>query len=155
MCESVDISIKHSKIDFPNKTKLYSHLRADFNAEPVEDGMDHEAERTLQNAFNEYSYDELLIWLLEFCSDSDHPVFASSVLRCLACIPLPGSKEWRITLIENALIQDDVEIREAAIQAVEHWEEIDLINLLQKHHDKDDWLDRYANSVVRAIKGPC
>ena len=136
----------------PPKTKLYSHLQADFAAEPVEDGMDHEAERTLQRALNEHLQDEVLGWLLEFCTDVQRPSFASSVLRCLAYLDLPGSKEWRGDLVRNALLQDDAEIREAAIQAVEHWEESALVDLLQTHQDKDQWLDRYAKGVIRSLR---
>ena len=135
----------------PAKTVLYSDLLADFIAEPVEDGMHHDAERTIERAFKEIPEDQVLGWLLEFGTDVERPSFASSVLRCLSSLEPPGTEDWRVNLVRTALDKDDVEIREAAIQVVEHWEEISLIEVLQLHNDEDEWLDRYIEGVIKSM----
>ena len=135
------------------KTLLFNELQADFTAEPVEDGMDHEAENTLARVLSDDTRNNVLDWLLEFCTDSEQPTFASSVLRCLANLDHPGSEAWRIRLIKTALGEDDVEIREAAIQTVEHWGESVLVEVLKAHHDEDPWLRRYVQGVIEDLGG--
>ncbi len=135
----------------PGKTVLYSDLLTDFIAEPVEDGMHHDAERTIARALKEIPEDQVLSWLLEFSTDVERPSFASSVLRCLSSLERPGTEDWRVNLVRTALEKDDVEIREAAIQVAEHWEDISLIEVLQLHNDEDEWLGRYIEDVITSI----
>ena len=73
------------------KTRLSNELQADFVAAPVEDGMEHEAERTLSRALSVDPNEDLLHWISEFCTDVTRPAFASSILRCLANLDNPGT----------------------------------------------------------------
>ena len=138
------------------RTTLHHHLLADFGNEPVEDGMDHEAERTLGGAFgpdSQHDPQDLMDQLLELCTDVSQPTFASSVLRCLSRLDLPGTPEWRQQVVANALRTNDVEIRDAAIQAVEHWQEQPLVNVLKEHHEPLTWLRDYLEGVVSDLEG--
>lgn len=130
------------------KQSLLFELQADFTAEPVEDGMDHEAENTLARALQETGEENVLPWLEEFSTDESSPAFASSVLRCLSRLPHPGNTAWRAKLISTAMAKDDVEIRDAAIQAVEQWEEQALVDVLKAHHEETQWLRDYMQDVI-------
>ena len=137
----------------PEKTLLYNQLQADFVAEPVEDGMEHEAERTLARALGKDKAGSVFGWLLEFCTDVGQPEFASSVLRCLSSLEPPGTPTWQANLVTTALSKDDVEIREAAIQVVEHWGEGHLLEILERHQDEEIWLHRYGQGVIDDLRG--
>ena len=135
------------------KTLLFNALQADFVAEPVEDGVDHEAERTLARALSGNTEGNVFDWLLEFCTDESQPEFASSVLRCLSSLEPPGTPIWRANLVRTALGKDDVEIREAAVQVVEHWGEDHLLDVLRGHRDEEIWLHRYVQGVIEDLRG--
>ena len=130
------------------KATLLHHLQADFEHEPVEDGMEHEAEHTLKQALADNPDPGLPEWLHEFCTDASKPAFASSVLRCLSQLEHPNTPEWRAGLVRDALSIDDIEIRDAAIQAVEHWEESTLVDVLKAHQEPEKWLRDYLEGVI-------
>ena len=94
---------KPSVATLSEKTLLFHELQADFVAEPVEAGMAHEAESTLSRALSNDSDQDPLDWLMEFCTDVDRPSFASSILRCLANLDNPGTTNWRVNLVRDAL----------------------------------------------------
>jgi hypothetical protein len=132
---------------------LLMELEADFNNEPLEDGIDHEAERTLKNALNALQAELVLPWLAEFCTKVSRPNFAASVLRCLGRLSPPGTLTWRSILIEEALQKENVEIRDAAVQAVEQWEDTDLAEILKVHEEEIPWLHDYIQEVISDLKG--
>ena len=149
----VELSVPQATVHaLPAKTVLFSDLLADFIAVPVEDGMHHDAERTIERALKENPEDQVLAWLLDFGTDVERPSFASSVLRCLSSLDPPGTEDWRVNLVRTALDKDDVEIREAAIQVVEHWEDLSLIEVLQRHDEKDNWLGGYIEGVIKSMR---
>ena len=130
------------------KTLLFHELHADFVAEPVETGMAHEAERTLSRALSNDSNKHPLDWLLEFCTDVDRPSFASSILRCLANLDSPGTPNWRVNLVRDALHTGNVDIKEAAVRAVEHWGDSELVKVLSSHQEDVPWLRDYIEGVI-------
>ena len=143
------ISTTNSSVDtLSEKILLFHELQADFVAEPVEAGMAHEAERTLSRALSNDSNKDPLDWLMEFCTDVDRPSFASSILRCLANLDNPGTTNWRVNLVRDALHTGNVDIKEAAVQAVEHWGESQLVNVLSSHQEDVPWLREYIEGVI-------
>ena len=143
------ISTTKSRVDtLSEKTLLFHELRADFVAEPVEAGMAHEAERTLSRALSNDSNKDQLDWLTEFCTDVDHPSFASSILRCLANLDSPGTPNWRVNLVRDALHTGNDDIKEAAVRAVEHWGDADLLKVLSSHQEDVPWLRDYMEGVI-------
>ena len=135
------------------KARLFNKLQVDFVAAPVEDGMEHEAEQTLGSALHGLASPEVFDWIREFCTDVARPTFASSVLRCLATLDYPGTTEWRSNVIQDALHTDNVDIRDAAVQAVEHWGETGLLRILASHHENAPWLKAYVEGVISDLRG--
>ena len=131
--------------------QLAARLKAAFEDEPLEDGMEHSAETIIEEAL--LSTEDLGIfgWLRDFCLDVVHPNFAASVLRCLGRQSCPGTKSWRTDVVCAALVMDDIEIRDAAVQAAEFWGGEPIRNVLQAHSEPVHWLREYVQNVIEDL----
>ena len=136
-----------------HRKSLLAELEADFAAEPFEDGMDHEAEQILVRAFMSIEAKHLLTWLTDFSTDLSRPNLASSILRCLGRLNNPGTQGWRTQLISDALAKGTPEIRDAAVQAVEQWDESGLASVLKSHNEPLPWLQDYIRDVLQGMEG--
>ena len=83
--------------------------------------------------------------------DTTHPSFAASVLRCLGRQTPPGTGSWRAGLVRDGLAMEDVEIRDAAVQAAELWGDPNLLNVLEAHSESEAWLRDYIRDVIDDI----
>lgn len=135
------------------QSALRHELQADFVADPVEGGMDHEAENTLARVLASDHGEDALEWIREFCTDAKRPAFASSVLNCLGNLELPGSAEWRVKLVRDALATGDTQVKDAAVQAVEKWGERGLVDILRTHQESVPWLHEYILGVIDDLGG--
>lgn len=132
------------------KRRIERFLYTAFDSEPLEDGMDHPAEDVIADALKINNKRQLL-WFREFSLDSKRPAFAASVLRCLGRISELGTETWRVDLVRAALDTDNVQIRDAAVQAAEHWGDHGLIEVLQRHNDTEQWITDYIDMVIDDI----
>lgn len=130
---------------------LITKLDAAFEAESVEDGMDHSAEDIIEEAMLSTEEPRIFEWLQDFCLDASRPNFAASVLRCLARQPKPGTTSWRTELVRSALDMEDAEIRDAAVQAAEYWGGQDIRNVLEAHNEPLRWLQKYIMDVIEDL----
>ncbi|MDE0447231.1 MAG: hypothetical protein OXH96_11205 [Spirochaetaceae bacterium] len=127
-------------------------LSAAFEAQPVEDGVGHPAEQILERALNTGEQAAVLDVVSALCVDTARPGFSAATLRCLGRLTNPGSSVWRAALVRGALAHSDVEVREAAVQAVESWDGTDLIDLLQVHREGEPWLAEYVREVTQDLR---
>lgn len=130
------------------QTRLSNQLHAAFEADPLEDGMSHPAEKILAEALRFRGDRPVLEWLRYFSLDAAHPGFAASVLRCLGRQPHPGTSSWRSKLVRDGLALDAVEIRDAAVQAAESWGGLDMQSILKSHFEPEPWLRNYIRDVI-------
>ena len=135
-------------VESQEQKRLASRLRATFEADPLEDGMDHSAQQIIGAALRSEDGQRVLEWLRDFCLDAAHPSFAASVLRCLGRQERPGTVAWRTEVVRAALAMDDMEIRDAAVQATESWAEESLRNVLYSHSEPESWLRPYIRDVI-------
>ena len=138
-------------LQYDARTQLAYRLNAAFEAEPVEDGMDHSAEDIIEEALLSTVEPRIFEWLQGFCSDAARPNFAASVLRCLARRPNLGTTSWRTDLVRSAFDMEDAEIRDAAVQAAESWGGQDIRNVLEAHNEPLQWLRNYVRDVVEDL----
>ena len=129
------------------EAQLESTLRISFEAEPLEDGMNHLAEEIIGAVLQSSTEPCLLGWLRAFSPDVTQPSFAASVLRCLGRLAEPGTSRWRAELVGAALAIEELEIRDAVVQAAESWKDPELIDLLESHSEPVTWLRDYARDV--------
>ena len=130
------------------RRRFLDSLHAAFDAEPLEDGMAHPAERVIAAALESGNRPAVLGWLRGACLDSDDPAFATGVLLCIARRPRLGDATWRAEIVRRALAADDVTVRDAAAQAAETWGDAGLRRVLLDHADPVPWLGDYARGVA-------
>lgn len=130
------------------QTRLANKLHAAFETQPLEDGMHHQAEDIIEQALQSGEDVRILEWLRAFSLDDTQPSFAASVLRCLGRQEHLGTSSWRSELVRDALALDDVEIRDAAVQAAELWGDRDILPVLKSHSEPESWLRDYICDVI-------
>ena len=131
--------------------RLEARLRIVFEDECVEDGVAHAGEGVIGDALRSPRQDEILDCLRSLALDTQNPVFAASVLQCLARERQPGSADWRGGVIRDALRADSLEIRDAAILAAESWGGEEAIKVLRSHVEPVDWLRDYVEDVIEDL----
>ena len=130
------------------QARLANKLHAAFETKPLEDGMHHKAEDIIGQTLQSGEDQCILEWLRAFSLDDTQPVFAASVLRCLGRQEDLGISSWRSELVRDALALDDVEIRDAAVQAAELWGDKDILPVLKSHSEPEIWLRDYISQVI-------
>ncbi|MCY3669203.1 MAG: hypothetical protein OXH81_26400 [Gemmatimonadetes bacterium] len=130
------------------RERLANRLWMAFVADPLEDGMSHPAEEIIGEALRSMEDKPILDWFRTFSLDAERPSFAASVLCCLGRQTLPGTDSWRAELVKAGLDMDDVEIRDAAVQAAESWGDRSLVDVMKAHREAEPWLREYIENVI-------
>jgi hypothetical protein len=131
-----------------DRRSFLDRLHASFDAEPLEDGMDHAAEQLITVALASEDPDAVLQWIRSACLESESPAFAAATFLCVARQPEIGTATWRAELVHRGLASDDIELRDAAIQAAESWGDTGLRQILAAHSEPVSWLDEYRRGVI-------
>lgn len=134
--------------------RLKDLLYASFEAEPLEDGIDHPAEDIIGDAIRSTNGARVLDWLSRTCLDPEHPTFSASILRCLGRQVHLGTESWRTELVREALEVDDAEIRDAALQAAEFWGGLSMRDILKTRVQTEplQWLRNYMQDVIEDLR---
>ena len=135
------------------QAQLLYKLHAAFEADPFENGMDHPAEQIIKNALQLSENQQIFNWFKDFSLDIERPSFAASVLRCLGRQTNLGTYSWRAELVRLGLTVDNLEIRDAAVQAAESWGDQSLVSILKSHHESESWLREYILDVINDLGG--
>ncbi len=137
-----------SFINEKERAQLENRLLTTFEAEPVEDGIDHPADNIIRDLLETGENQNILDMLQAFSLNESYSSFAASVLRCLGRQPHLGTVAWRTTLVRDALSINDVEIRDAAIQVAELWADREMRPVLEQHTESEPWLRDYISDVL-------
>ena len=136
-------------IEDQERERLANRLWMAFAADPLEDGMSHPAEEIIGEALRSTEDKPVLDWFRTFSLDAERPGFAASVLRCLGRQTTPpGTDLWRTELVKAGLDMDDIEIRDAAVQAAESWGDRSLADVMKAHRESEPWLQEYIENVI-------
>ena len=128
---------------------LRRRLWSAFDAEPLIAGVAHPAESVVSEFLGPAQRKKQLGWLRGVCLDAGRPNFAASVLRCLGRQEVPpGNLRWRLDLVRDGLGTSSAEIREAAVQIAEVWDEAGMCAILEAHVEKEPWLREYIEDVI-------
>ena len=130
------------------RARLAFRLRAAFEADPLEDGMYHPAEQIIEKALRSRESQRVLVWLRDLSLDAARPGFSAEILRCLGRQTHPGTSAWRTGLVRDALAMNDIEIRDAAVQAAEGWGGQDMRRVLKSHSEPEPWLRDCIRDVI-------
>ncbi len=117
--------------------------------QPFEDGMRHPAEDYLKTILP-LDVAGCHNWLTEILTDSYplRPSLCASILRCIGRLDYDHFGSWGMKTIKNALKNEDFEVRDAAIRALEKWGGDASIEILSKHNDTEGWLREYVEQVI-------
>ena len=135
-------------IEDQERERLANRLWMAFATDPLEDGMFHPAEEIIGEALQSTEDKPVLDWFRIFSLDAERPSFAASVLRCLGRRTPMGTSPWRVELVRDGLAMDDVEIRDAAVQAAESWGDRNLTGVMKAHREAESWLREYIEDVI-------
>lgn len=116
--------------------------------EPIEDGVTHRAEDLLAAHLANHRESGLI----EAVQGAARSACAAAMLRLLGR-SMSLSAPLREQIVRWGLRSTSVEIRDAAIQAVENWEDARLAKLLEAHDERVPWLRAYAALVTRNVQG--
>jgi hypothetical protein len=131
----------------PEMRRLLARIIAAIEQEPVEDGVSHPAEPWLARFLQQYSATALYSETFE---GRHGAVRAASLLRLLGR-QKPENPGVREKILRAALASSSIEVRDAAVQAVELWEDRTAIEVLRSHVEQTRWLADYINRVLQQI----
>ena len=151
LTSTVEVSDEKGSVD-AEASRLALRLSRSFEMEPLENGMNHPAENLLADAIRRPDNGAMIARIAEWCHDESRPEFASSVFQCVARQEDPGTHSWRVAIVRRALNASQVQIRDAAVRAVDSWEDPQLLPLLETHKESVPWLARYIRAVVDDLR---
>jgi hypothetical protein len=114
-----------------------------IDEDPVEDGVVHRAEAAIAAHIQEFGASGVVEHM---CSASEANRSAS-LLRLLSRVSRLDAEQRRV-IVRRCLASTSVEIRDAAVQAAETWEDAALADLLRHHREPVAWLSEYAKRVA-------
>lgn len=122
-----------------------------FDARPLEDGVTHPGEQIIAELLE--ATEKGLDWLRRFALNAAAPSFAASMLRCLSRAEI-GDANWQAHLVRDVLAQGDVQMRDAALQAAEHWGGRHLRGVLESHLGTEPvpWLREAMTEVAQGLR---
>lgn len=129
--------------------RLQQQLWTRLDEEPVEDGVTHSAEKIVEEALTGSvgCFDEFTR-LLEMESS---PEFSAALLRLAGRVGQTAGLDWRGELLKDALNSSSATLREAAVEAIEQWEDAEFLPLLRAHTESVSWLKAYIDDVIEDL----
>lgn len=131
-----------------------SKLMAALLDEPIEDGVTHPAERVIDEALRAHAFecrDGLSRMLVE--QYQTRPSVGALIVRCVGRLDYDRVGTWGMRVADDALQHRDVEVREAAVRALEAWGGCEALSMLRSHSDSVAWLSDYINQVIIDLSG--
>jgi hypothetical protein len=132
-----------------------SELTYLLHIEAIEDGYFHPAEELIEDSLKSSKFDpNHWVYTLYFTNVDTDPTLAAAVLRLLGRMPTRQVVEWGLVIALNGLSHRDVEVREAAVRALERWGGRKAFEALKAHMDVEPrpWLASYIKQVIRDLE---
>ena len=137
--------------------QLKKTLSRALDTGPVLDGQTHPAEVCFIYAHRRGTlaktqpgqYDRLLSHLFWWTTAwaTSRPSWSVSMVRCLARQQV-GTPAWQTRLVQWALSQADVELRDAAVCACEEWSSEEVWQILRAHREQEKWLQDHITQLL-------
>lgn len=122
--------------------------------EPIEDGVTHPVEKKIDKAFCADA-SECQDWLFRILVDlyPTRPSLSAAIIRCIGRLDSDQTGGWGFRVIDDALKHKDVEVRDAAIGALESWGGNKALEMLRGHTDSIAWMNKYIRQVIVDLGG--
>lgn len=131
------------------ESQFLEQLNLLFESESLEDGMTHPAENVVLQAIlrNPHAQDEIAS-----LARNQKYNYRAELLRVTGRLPSNLVSQWGTALMKEMLLSVDIEIRDAAVRALELWALPESIEILDSHRDPTPWLNDYIQRVVADLK---
>ncbi len=126
----------------------FGQLLAAIEAEAVEDGVTHVGEELISEIVSSGE-----AGCLVDATIATNTSVAASIVQLLGRVAPIAAQSSRVALMEYALGSTDIQLRDAAVQAIELWEDKSMISLLQSHQEPVAWLNQYVIEVLEDLQG--
>ena len=144
-----------STIAIENKDESLDNIRLQLiqslNETPIEDGYQHPAEDIIQDAVDNRLDLANIIQTL-FIENYKSPAIAAGLLRCIGRLNYKHVRPWGIVVVLGGIRHDDIEVRDAALRALELWGGLEAIDILRNYTDNVKWLENYAKKILKYLQ---
>ncbi len=129
--------------------RLRQQIWTRLDDEPLEDGVTHSAEKVVAGALSGPAAQ--LSAFAQLLRTESNPEFSASMLRLASRVGRTARRDWRGAVIKAALGSSSPTLREAAVEAIEQWEDAELLPLLRAHTESVSWLKAYIDDVIEDL----
>lgn len=120
--------------------------------EPVEDGSAHPGDELVLEIL-ESNPEAAANWLRSLVRSDLSPAVIAGVLRLVGRVDVLDSAARR-EILSRSLRHGAPAVRDAAIQAAEHWEDSGLAPVLREYRERVPWLRDYLTKVASSLESP-
>lgn len=117
---------------------------ADLRDEPLEDGVTHRAESSLQTLLD----DGLTLRDFEEFGSEGRSGHAADLFKLLGRCR-PADPRFRRGILERAFASPNIDVRDAAVGAAEAWDDADAMAVLRAHREPTRWLAAYIEKLIQ------
>ncbi len=121
-----------------------------LKSEPYEDGYIHPAEEWIEKFINE-DKESAVRWFEEVISNHESRSMAASLLECIGQLEAQEVEGWGLKLAGQALKDKNIEVRDAAVEALASWGTPSAASLLKSHYEEVEWLRGYISRIIEEI----
>lgn len=144
--------IQKSGKEFINQEqeKFNRHLLQAFALEPIEDGFPHPAEQIIEKALKTYHLTAIDWIKATYIRNIERVTIAAGIMRCIGRLNSNLTSIWGIVMAASGLLQPNIEIRDAAVRALEAWGGQEALVALKAHvqSESSSWLKKYIEQVI-------
>jgi hypothetical protein len=115
--------------------------------EPIQDGVTHHSESILRDALNK-SPKTVHAWIADNWENETNAGILASLMKCIGRLSWDEVLVWGLDATQASLQHSDIEVRDAAVQAIELWNSPEAIQLLRGHEEGVDWLRDYIAQIL-------
>ncbi len=149
-------NIEEFKTQIPitlNEANFQRELLYTIETEPIEDGYKHPGEQIISKALYSFKKDAIY-WIQGIFHDNwRYPGVAAAILRLVGRLPAKIADPWAHILVINGIIHPSIEVRDAAIRAIELWDDPRFVDFLSAHREEQvSWLAEYFDEVIADLK---
>lgn len=131
----------------PEMSRLLRRVTSAIEHEPIEDGIAHSAEPSFALFLRSASPATLYAELFEGHTPVSH---VAGLVRLLGR-QKPDDPEARQRIMQSAMASSSAEIRDAAVQAAELWQDPTAFGILRRHVERAPWLADYIGRVLAQV----
>jgi hypothetical protein len=128
-----------------------SELVSLLELEPIEDGYFNHAEKLIEDSLKLSKFDpNHWVYSTYVENMNANPTLAAAILRLLGRLQHGLVGPWGLSLAINGLSHNDIEVRDAAVRALEHWGGREAFKALKTRADSETvhWLAAYIKQVI-------